>query len=314
MSPRVSVIVLNWNGKAFLGECLESLAKQTYQNFETVVVDNGSTDDSQDYVRSHFPNVRLIELPENLGFCGGNNQGYKYVESEYIALLNNDTICVPEWLESLCNALENYPEAGFAASKLVYYDKPEIIDSAGDTFSTYGIGRKRGHQCQDGDQYNQEKFIFGACGGAVLYRKTMLEEIGFLDDDFFLIYEDIDLSFRAQLAGWKCVYVPQAKVLHRVSASLSKTPNKQIYFSKRNSLWVLIKNMPTPLLLKFSIFILAYHLASDLKWMAKGYTSSIFQGHLDVLRTWQQVMKKRKTIQSMRKVSISELEKIITTT
>lgn len=294
-----------------LGECLQSLCEQTYPNFEILVVDNGSTDGSQEYVRSHFPDVRLVELPENLGFCGGNNVGYRHARGDYIALLNNDTRVEPEWLESLCDALRRHPHAGSAASKILYYDQPDLIDTAGDLFFTCGIGRKRGHLCKDGEAYNEETFIFGACAGAALYRRTMLDQIGFQDDDFFMCDDDIDLSFRAQLAGWKCVYVPRAKVLHRVSATMSKTLKRSVYLAKRNNLWVILKNMPVDLLWKYGVFIMAYHIASDIKWSIRGYPEPVLRGRLDALRAWKQIRAKRKVIQSMRKISTDELESVM---
>ena len=311
MSVLVSVIVLNWNGRAMLGECLQSLREQTYSNFEILVVDNGSTDGSQEYVRSYFPDVRLIELPENIGFCGGNNAGYRHACGDYIALLNNDTRVVPEWLESLYDALSRYPDAGLAASKMLFYDQPDLIDTAGDLFFTCGIGRKRGHLFNDGEAYEEETFVFSACAGAALYRRTMLDQIGFLDDDFFIYDDDIDLSFRAQLAGWKCIYVPRAKVLHRVSATMSKSSKRSVYLVKRNSLWVILKNMPVHLLWKYGVFIMAYHTASDIKWLIRGYADSILQGRLDALRAWKQIYAKRKVIQSTRRISIDELESIM---
>ena len=311
MEALVSVIVLNWNGQALLGECLESLREQTYSNFEVLVVDNGSTDGSQEYVRLHFPDVCLIELPENIGFCGGNNAGYRYASGDYIALLNNDTRVVPEWLESLVDALTRYPDVGMAASKMVFYDRSDLIDTAGDLFFTCGIGRKRGHLFDDGEAYNKEVFVFGACAGAALYRRTVLDQIGFLDNDFFAYDEDIDLSFRSQLSGWKCVYVPRAKVLHHVSATASKTSERSIYLAKRNSLWVILKNMPAELLRKYGLSIVAYHVASDIKWSLRGCFGPVIRGRVDALRAWKQIYAKRRVVKALRKVSISELESVM---
>lgn len=311
MSALISVIVLNWNGQDVLGECLQALCEQTYPDFEIIVVDNGSTDGSQVYVREHFPQVRLVELAENLGFCGGNNAGYRQARGDYIALLNNDTRVMPRWLEALYDALQRYPEAGSAASKMVFYDQPEFIDTTGDLFFTCGIGRKRGHRLRDEGIYQTEAFVFGACAGAALYRREMLDQIGFLDNDFFASNEDIDLSFRAQLAGWKCIYVPTAKVLHRISLTTSRMPKRWVYLSKRNMTWVLMKNMPTELLWKYGVFILAYHLASDIKWSMRGHLVSVVKGRVDALRAWRQVLDKRKAIQSIRRISTKELESIM---
>lgn len=309
-APLVSVIVLNWNGRDVLTECLQALSVQTYPHYEILVVDNGSTDGSAALVRERFPQVRVIALPENVGFGAGNNIGYRHAQGEYIALLNNDTCVAQQWLAALCDALERYPAAGSAASKIVFYDQPDWIDTAGDEFFSIGIARKRGHLLPGQGNFDQETFIFGACAGAALYRRAMLDAIGFFDEDFEIYDDDVDLSFRAQLANWKCVYVPTALVRHHVSATMSKQSQRSMYLIKRNTFWVLLKNIPTALWWRYGFFILGYHLLSDLHAATQGYAGAILRGRLDALRAWSQVQSKRAQIQKMRCVSIAELDQI----
>lgn len=309
--PLVSIIVLNWNGRDLLVECLCALQAQTYPNYEIIVVDNGSTDGSADLVRAQFPSVWLIELPENVGFGAGNNVGYRHAHGEYIALLNNDTRVSPQWLAELCDALRRYPRAGSAASQIVFYDRPDLIDTAGDAYHSVGIARKRGHLKPVGGIFAQESIVFGACAGAALYRRTMLEEIGFFDEDFEIYDDDVDLSFRAQLAGWKCVYVPAALVRHRVAATMSKQTERAMYLIKRNTLWVIWKNMPTALLIRYGIGILVYHLISDVLAILHGYGKSAVRGRIDAMRAWRQLQVKRAAVQRLRRVTIAELGQAI---
>jgi len=194
----ISAIIVNWNRRKFLPECLESLRRQTYQLFSITVVDNGSNDGSVDFVAENYPEVNTIALPKNLGFSSGKNIALETVQSEYVALLNNDAVSHPLWLRTLVEALEEHPEAGFAASKMLFYDNPGIIDRAGDAYTRAGTGLLQGRGMM-ADSYNKQEWIFGACAGAALYRTRMLRDIGFFDEGFFLLYEDVYLSFRAQL-------------------------------------------------------------------------------------------------------------------
>jgi GT2 family glycosyltransferase len=233
-----------------LGPCLNALRAQSFREFQAVLVDNGSTDGSIEYVEEQFPEVHVIALPENLGFCGGNNLGIKATSGEYVALLNNDTEVTPEWLRALVTAIESHPQVGFCASKMVRLSDRVTLDTAGDIFYTHGVGGKRGAG-EPVTQYMKSERVFGACAGAALYRRLMLDKIGLLDEDFFAVDEDIDLSFRANLRGYQCQYVPDAIVYHHVSGSFGTLTGNSIRRVRRNMLEALIKNMPTPLLLDF---------------------------------------------------------------
>ena len=217
--PRVSVIIPHWNGRRHLHDCLTSLRRQTFADHEVILVDNGSTDGSQKYVREEFPEVILIELGENRGFTGACNAGYAAGRGEFVCLLNNDTETDPRWIEVLVDTFERHPQVGIVAGKMLLFDQRDHFHTAGDYYRVNGLPGNRGVWQADRGQYDREEPVFSACGGAAAYRRIMVEQIGFLDDAFFFSCEDIDLAWRAHLAGWKVLYVPGAIVYHKLKAS-----------------------------------------------------------------------------------------------
>lgn len=248
---KASVIVLNWNGRAHLEHCLPALAAQTRLDFETIVVDNFSTrDDSVAYVRAHFPEVRVVELKENLGFSGGNLAGVDVALGEFIVLLNNDTRPEPDWLERLVACAEAHPEVGIVAAHLTDWDGV-LTDSAGDGCYTTGHGFKR-HTGLPAAEAPESGPCFGACAGAALYRREFIADAGFLDAEFFLNFEDVDLSLRAQLLGWPVWFCREAVVRHRVSGSQGVASPWNIHYGARNHLWVCAKNLPLRIIVKYS--------------------------------------------------------------
>jgi len=313
-----AIIVLNWNGEDVIHDCLESLRSQTLAA-QVIIVDNASIDNSVNIIRENFPEFSLLQLNENTGFAKGNNEGLslaleKFPNLKYVALLNNDTKAQPDWLEKLVGSLEKNPDCGIAASKLLCWDgesPAEVIDSAGDVFFQHGLAGKRGYG-EAKDKYSSYERIFGACAGAALYRVEMINEIGFLDDDFFAYNEDVDLCFRAKLAGWDCIFVPDAVVWHRVSFSTKSFSDRSIYWSKRNSFWVMIKNLPLGLFFRHSFHIIGYNLLSDLRWIFGGRIKPVIKGRWDGLTKLPTILRKRKTILKNRKISNKELNKWIT--
>jgi GT2 family glycosyltransferase len=215
----ISVIIPNWNGVTLLRGCLESLREQTHPDYEIILADNASSDDSVDMVRREYPEVSVVQLQENLGYSGGVNAGLAAAKGDILALLNNDAEAAPTWLEELTAALDRHPDAGSVASKMLLYDRREVLNSAGDFIRIDGTPGNRGVWQPDDGRFDREEFVFGACGGAAAYRRPMLEQIGPFDEDMFMYCEDVDLAWRAQLAGWRCVYAPAAKVYHRLSAT-----------------------------------------------------------------------------------------------
>ena len=294
----VAVIVVNWNGKALLSECFESLRTQVYTRFSTILVDNGSTDGSVDFVRKEFPEVRIIALSENAGFSIANNIAIRSVNSDYVALLNNDAVAHPFWLKNLVTALESTPEAGLAASKILLYEKRDAIDRAGDSYTTAGTGLLRGRGADaDADAYDQREWVFGACAAAGLYRRRMLKEIGLFDEDFFLLYEDVDLSFRAQLSNYRCLYVPEAKVYHKASSSIIHDSPISVYYSHRNLEWVYLKNMPARLIRKSIIPHMIYNVAACLYFLGKGRLVEFVRAKRDAFKGLKPMLQKRRSIQ-----------------
>jgi GT2 family glycosyltransferase len=295
-----------------LQECLEALGRQTYEKVEIIVVDNGSTDGSVEQLRRIAPHVRLVELDQNIGFAGGNIEGLRVARGQYIALLNNDTLPEPCWLSELISAIQSKQEIGICASKLVFHSDPSIVDSAGDQCVTSGHGIKGGYR-ECASDHNEGRYVFGACAGAALYRRSMLDDIGFLDPDFFLNCEDTDLNFRAQLMGWKCVYVPTALVRHRVGASLEKIKDQAVYFLARNDEFVWIKNMPTPLILRYLHHKIVQELGVFIYFCVKrGHWASFFRGKWHALRAFPQLLEKRKLIQARKRVSNEYLQSVLT--
>jgi GT2 family glycosyltransferase len=300
-SSIIPVIVVNWNGKKFLPECLESITKQTYKSNHVIMVDNGSTDGSVDFVKKNFPNIKTISLNNNYGFAEGNNIALRNIHSRYVALLNNDAVAEPNWLYSLVNGLEKYPQAGFAASKMLNYNNQEIIDRAGDTYTTCGAANLRGRG-EPRDNYSEQQWIFGACGAAVLYRTEMLKDIGFFDENYFLIYEDVDLSFRAQLKGYKCLYVPEAIVYHKGSSSIQTDSPTSVYYGHRNLEWTYFKNMPVNLLQKTILLHLFYNLFALLYFIITGKGRYFIKAKVHAIMKFNKILLERKKIQKTKKV------------
>ncbi|RJP84128.1 MAG: glycosyltransferase family 2 protein [Desulfobacteraceae bacterium] len=305
----VTVIIVNWNGKRLLQECLECLEQQTYRDFAVVVVDNGSTDGSVDWVKDRFPDVQVIPLDKNYGFCLANNIALKEAGSEYAALLNNDAMAHKDWLARLVAAMEANPAAGFASSKFLYYDHPDTIDRAGDGYTRAGVASLRGRGA-NARQYGRMEWIFGACGGASIYRTRMLQEIGYFDPDFFIIHEDVDLSFRAQLRGYRCLYVNEAVVFHRASSSIGYDSPVSVYYGHRNLEWVYLKNMPPGLVVKTLIPHVIYVLVSFGFFLMRGQIRPFLRAKRDALKGWRLMIKHRQSIQNEKIVSDRYLWKL----
>lgn len=308
---KVSIVVVNWNGQRFLEDCLSSLCRQTYTKREIILVDNGSTDSSILYVKENFPDVKIIELRDNTGFTGGNAAGLKASDGEFVALVNNDTRADDRWLENLVQPMSKDERVGICASKLLFEGGAQI-NSAADGLTTAAVGFNRGLGVQSG-LYDHPQLVFGACGAAVLYRRKMLDEIGFLDEDFFLYDEDTDLSFRAHLAGWRCVYVPAAVLQHKSNATSIRLSAVHVYYHTRNLEFVWIKNMPALLMLRFAHHKLMQEIGSFCYLCLRhGKWAPYFRGKIDALRMLPRMWKKRRAIQARRRVPNSYLRSLMT--
>jgi GT2 family glycosyltransferase len=248
-SPSVSVIIVNWNRHDLLRACLSSLQQQTFRDFEVIVVDNGSVDGSVELLRSApFGHVRIIENPENRGFCAANNQGIRAARGSFIALLNNDAEAEPRWLEELLGALVPEPAVGMAASKILTWEDRGIIDKAGHLIYPDGQNRGRGTGERDRGQYDRLEEAAWPDGCAALYRRSLLEQIGGFDEDFFAYADDAELGLRARIAGWRCLYVPTAVVRHHTGSTLGRYSAERLFLIERNRLWLAAKLFPWSLL------------------------------------------------------------------
>ena len=309
--PRVSVIVLNYNGAGVIDACLRTLRAQSYGDFEIVVVDNASSDGSLAIVRAIYPEAKVMALNENLGFCRANNLAIEATESEYVALLNNDTEVEPGWLQALVDALDSDPAAGFCASRMIRIDDRKSLDSAGDIFYSHGVAAKRG-EGRPAVEYATTDYVFGACAGAALYRRSLFDAVGTFDANFESMDEDVDLSFRAQLGSFKCRYVPTAIVYHHVGAAFNRVPAARVRLARRNIVTILMKNMPGPLLRRHGLLIFAYLLAGDLKWALKGYAKPVLGARAENVRSIGRVLRQRRQIQRTRRISMGQLDGLMT--
>lgn len=246
-SARVTVVIPNWNGISFLPECLASLRAQSYSDFRVVVVDNASADESVGWVRAKHPEVEVVERADNGGFAVAVNAGIALADGDYVALLNNDTVADTRWLDALVEALDSRPDYDVAASKMLFADRPEILNAAGDVYSvgrSVGVNRGKGGAAS---AYDVPVRILGACAGAALYRRSLFGAIGVFDERFFLVSEDTDLNLRALIAGRKTVYVPGAVVLHKESATIRKRPSLEMDLLRaRNAAIVVAQDLPWP--------------------------------------------------------------------
>jgi GT2 family glycosyltransferase len=311
-SDTISVIIPNWNGVRLLPACLDSLRAQTYSHFGTVVVDNASSDGSRALIEQQYPEVELIALPENRGFTGAVNSGIARSRGSLVALLNLDAEADPRWLEELALVARAHPQAGAIACKIMLHDQRDSFHSAGDQYRVDGIPVNRGVWERDVGQYDTPAYVFAACGGAAVYRRQVLDQIGSFDESFFMYLEDVDLAWRQQLAGWRTIYAPSAVVYHHLSASGGGVTAS--YYTGRNTIYVIAKNMPGPLLRKHGAAILSAQLRVTQDALRAWHGSAArarLRGQLAGLLTWPRMLAKRHAIQRTRQVSIAYLESLL---
>jgi GT2 family glycosyltransferase len=293
----ISVVIVNYNGRHYLEGCLKALAAQTYPTCEVIVVDNASTDDSGDWVAAHFPDVRVVRAPRNLGFAAGNNLGIRAARGEFIGTLNNDTEVEPDYLEQLSAPMRE-ARVGMCASLMLEFRRRDRIDSAGIRVDRAGFawnwqaGKPAGRAMA-------ERRVWGACAGAALYRRAMLDEIGLFDEDYFGFYEDVDLAWRARLAGWECILVPAARVYHVHGGSFRQGSPQKLYLLARNRWWTVLKDYPMPALALNLPLILAADLSALFGGLARYHSLAPLRGRVDALRGIRNVLRKRRAIQTL---------------
>jgi GT2 family glycosyltransferase len=303
---RLSVVIPNWNGREEIDECLAALREQTVEDLEVIVVDNASTDGSLEFIRDHYPEVIALPLPVNLGFAGGVNVGINASNGEFVALLNNDAIADEHWAEELLAAMDH---ADIAASLMLERDNPEVVDSRGEFLSRWGLpypdGRGQRISGMDFDAYPE---IFAASGGASIYRRSVLEEIGTFDTQYFAYLEDVDIGFRARFAGYRIVLAPRAQVLHKRGATARTVGQFQLYHFIKNSHLLVWKNLPLPLLIKVlprfgAIQILLFGAA-----VLRRAGLTALRAHAASLVAFPMIVVKRRRVQRSRRMPAKEIE------
>jgi GT2 family glycosyltransferase len=312
ISNLISIIIPHWNAIHHLPTCLESLRRQTHPHVETIVADNGSTDGSLELLARDYPEVRMLPLGENRGFTGACNAGMRAARGEFVALLNNDTAADPRWLEEIVAAFRRHPEAGLVASKMRLFDRRDTFHTAGDFYRVNGIPGNRGVWQQDTGQYDREETVFNACGGSAAYRRAMLDQVGLLDEDFFFSCEDLDLAWRAQLAGWRCVYAPRAVVYHKLSATGGGVTAS--FYDGRNFIYLLAKDYPGDLwrLHWRAILRAQLRIAGDALRAWRGAAARArLRGQLAGLCGLPKMLGKRRAVQRCRTVDRAYLESIL---
>ena len=308
--PDVSVIVVTWNGRQHLDGCLDAVAAQRGVSLEVVLVDNASSDGTVDYVRGRHPAVRIVALSQNRGFAGGNNAGVADARAPVVAFLNNDTIADPGWLQALVAGLDQPSGFALVTSRIVYMHDPQIIDSAGDGFLRAGGAFKRLHGMPS-TTATEPLEVFGMCGAACLMAKSVFHELGGFDEDFFASHEDVDLSYRARLRGYRVRYVPDAIVRHHGSATLGRQSARAVYYGQRNLEWVYLKNSPASILLRTAAGHFAYNVAAAVHFAQAGQGLAFIRAKGAALAGLPAMLRKRAAVQRARRVADGEIWRVL---
>ncbi len=317
MTERVSVIIPNLNGSRWLRPCLESLRAQTYRDFRTYLVDNGSSDGSAAWTATHYPEVKVVELPCNLGFAGGMNVGFRAAEGELLVPLNNDTEADPHWLERLVAAADAHPSVGLFASQIMDFTDRTRFDCLGDGYNRLGMSYKIAAGQRDTGAFAEPLPVFGACAAACLYRRSMLDDIGLYDEDFFAYMEDVELSVRARLAGHRCLALPGATVFHVGSATNGGTASAfSVRLTTRNIYAILARDIPGRLVPRMLLgtvaaqFAVAFLALVGRKPNLRPHLGAFARGLLEAVRLAPAMIAKRGTAPV--RISAREFDEMIT--
>jgi len=308
----ISVIVVNLNGESFIRRCLDSLLSQTFVDFETIVIDNGSADQSVNIIRSCYTTVRLVSLPDNIGFAAANNMAARQARGDWLALLNSDAFAEPDWLNQLWSATLVQPDIVSFACRALLDGDPHYLDGAGDVYHCSGKVWRAGHLDPNGPKWDRPREVFGPCAAAAFYRRDVyLEQNGF-DEDFFCYCEDVDLAFRLRLSGFRCHYVPAAVIRHVGSATSGRASRLARYYGHRNLIWTFVKNMPGWLFWLCLPLHLVMNLVSIAIITAQGQGIVILRAKWDALAVLPQMLRKRRSIQRARRVKVSTIARQLT--
>lgn len=312
----VSVIIPNFNGIKELETLYVSLSLQTFKDFQVILADNGSSDGSVEFTEKKYPQYKILKLGKNLGFSKAVNAGIKYslseINSDYLLLLNNDIELKPDFIERAMKTFSEKKDAGFIAVKMLNFFQRDLIDDTGDFIKAYGgspLVRGRGEK--DTGQYDKPEYVFGACAGAAFYRKELFLNAGMFDEDFFAYLEDVDLSFRFQLAGYKCFYDPEIICYHKRGETTKKFSGWETYYSEKNLVSLRLKNYPAGIYIKYSPLFFLFRVRRFYKFFfhyPPGVFRSAFTGYLKGLSEIPSALRKRKQIQNNKKVSAEYIE------
>jgi GT2 family glycosyltransferase len=311
----VNVIIPNLDGENLLPICLESLKRQTFQDFDVTVIDNSSRDGSLGLLEKRYPEVKIIPLDRNYGFAFAVNRGIEATEGEFISLLNNDIELDQKWLEELHRALVEHPEVGACGPKVLRYWERERINVLGIRLNSNGEVEIIGAGEIDQGQFEEERYVFGVNAGASLCRRKMFEEIGLFDEKFFASFEDVDLSFRAQLAGYKALYVPKAIAYHMVGETIKRRKYLPTYLNNRNKILFLWKNMPDEMIKKYFWRIFWNKSSLFIKRVLFNFyklrTYYFLKGTFAAIIRLPRILRERERIKTIKKVSIDYLDSIM---
>jgi GT2 family glycosyltransferase len=300
----ISIIVVTWNSASYLPRCLESLATQSFKDFEIVIVDNGSVDGSLTGLEEKYPrlDIKIERLETNQGYAPANNIGSKLGRGEWLAFLNADAFPSPDWLEQLVSASHQNPEYVCFSSRQIMADNIKMLDGEGDTYHISGMAWRRNYNIPVYDT-SEPVEVFSACGAAMMVRKQDFLDMGGFDETYFAYFEDVDLGFRLRLSGKKTLFLPESIVYHVGSGSTGRRSDFLVYYQYRNMIWTFIKNMPSPLILLFSPLHIAalvfFWGATARRGQGRIFMNSVF----DALRDLPRVLGQRRKIQSQRKAS-----------
>lgn len=311
--PKVTVVIVNWNGERYLDRCLSGLLAQTVIPHEIILVDNASSDASLDIVR-RYPVVRILELTKNFGFARGNNVAIQAAaaESQWIALLNPDAFPDPHWLEALLSAVWENPEFDVFGSRLVNAVDPSVLDGAGDAYHVSGLVWRRGHGMPVASFSVQTAEVFSPCAAAALYRRSALLEVGGFDEDYFCYVEDVDIGFRLRLSGYRCLFVPASVARHVGSGTTGGQHSEfALYHGHRNVVWTFVKDMPGKVFWPLLPLHVAMNLVVMVVFALRGQGKVVWRAKWDAIKGLREMWRKRQIIQSARIATVRELWRLM---
>ena len=308
IASEVLVVIVNYNSGGLLVRSAEGIMRQTFTDFRLIIVDNASNDDSIAALGNSHPEIEVLSAGANLGFAAANNLAVRTVSgSRWIALLNPDAFPEPAWLQKLVDAARDNPDIAAFASRTVDARDTTLLDGAGDAYHISGRYWRRGYHCAARYRYEQREEIFAACAAAALYSRVAWEQVGGMDEDFFCYGEDVDLGFKLQLAGYRCLYVPTAVAHHYGSAVTGERSDFSTYHGQRNLVWVYVKNMPAMLFWPLLPYHLILNAAALLGCTLRGQGRIALRAKVDAVRGIAGAWRKRSAIQRLRRASVARI-------